>query len=736
MATSPKTNPKIIETDEGNTYFPTRNTKITDKASQTDDEDWVKQAFMISDSNMENKIDISNRYASTASLKFTSTALGGNIGINARPGFTPYADIRQSRLKSVKKTSISSISKTGMGRYYSEAIDDPGQTIFLRFGVPQFNGLLNYFSRAYDANMTTLAKTGRGLGFFFNLGNAIGTATLVATAAAVLGVAALATIGVAVLAFKIGSVAFGRPTSKFYTLKPTMHMYWSAVNILVNTLAINRGIMPKIPVIGQNENSQKIGNSPFKLDVEYLKEIRQLMPDLFTGITREDASYIDVFAIASKTQRLANTAFLEDYETANDAGDSNGSFKNYIQKRNETLHTDLSGTGPVKTLVEWVNKTLMLSSYFGSNSVGQSNTGNTDSKPPSPVSSDIDPRIDPRDGKEVSKGDSGLTNISDFLDAEFRQGSQFAVFKVDSTGSVSESFSNVTTEAEISQKINGSASQIRDIRFSLADGNLAKNALTDVIGSVAGAATDVLIGAADGFTGGLSNIIVGLASAGFIDIPKHWNNSNARLPTGSYKMKLISPYGNVMSQFQNIYIPLCMLLAGTLPLSMGRASYGSPMLCQVYDRGRCQIKLGMIESLSVTRGTSNLPFNTKGNALAIDVSFTVVDLSTIMHMPLTASGMFGNTVEMTLDEDNILMDYLAVLAGQDLYSQFFAYPKAKMRIAKSMLSINRMFSAAEWGSAVHETLTTGALGFTMVGNVIENLVGNSATLAGSTNAGG
>jgi hypothetical protein len=37
---------------------------------------------------------------------------------------------------------------------------------------------------------------------------------------------------------------------------------------------------------------------------------------------------------------------------------------------------------------------------------------------------------------------------------------------------------------------------------------------------------------------------------------------------------------------------------------------------------------------------------------------------------------------------------------------------------------------------VHETLTTAPFGFSIVGNIIENLVGNSATLAGSTNAGG
>ena len=179
-----------------------------------------------------------------------------------------------------------------------------------------------------------------------------------------------------------------------------------------------------------------------------------------------------------------------------------------------------------------------------------------------------------------------------------------------------------------------------------------------------------------------------------------------------------------------------MLMAGSLPLSTGSTSYSSPFLVQLYDRGRCQIQLGIIESLSITRGTSNLPFNNKGGVMAVDVSFSVADLSTIMHMPIS-TGSFLNTSRTgnrISDEDNILMDYLAVLAGQDVYSQIYGMPKVKLAFAKMInLGYEQLTSPAYHAAFFHEELTSGLLGKTLFGsaaNIFENLLPPSAIVTG------
>jgi hypothetical protein len=93
-----------------------------------------------------------------------------------------------------------------------------------------------------------------------------------------------------------------------------------------------------------------------------------------------------------------------------------------------------------------------------------------------------------------------------------------------------------------------------------------------------------------------------------------------------------------------MYIPLAMLLAGALPLSTGKQSYASPFLVELYDKGRCQTRLGMIDSLTINRGVGNMGWNSDGQCLGMEVSFSVIDMSSVMHMPISAGFNFNTAV--------------------------------------------------------------------------------------------
>lgn len=678
------------------------------------DRNWAKQAFMVADSILDAADETikSHRYWTIANNAFVDSRLGGAIGINARPGFTRYSDIRvKGRVAGRKSVSIDNVGGNhGPGRFWFEAIENNSQTIYIRAGVPQFSSLSNFFSQAFSGDMIALAKSGRANQGLYTVGNVLGK---IASIAAFPALASTIIVGQELYSY------FSKSTSKFVTLKPTMHLYWSAVNMLANSIAVNKGIMPRVMYQDQGNNT----NSEYRFDTEHMDNLHNLMPDTFT-----DSYGYNVFAIANRAQRMHNAMnyLLEDAGTGDGSTDP-ATYLNMITGEGNTLD-NLSAEAVSRannantSLASYIERFGTLDSYYGKSETNNPKT-------------ELNPKINATTG-DAESSTASQSSFMDFFKAEFNDGTQFAIFKVDAVTQMQESFTSSAVESDLSQKFNGVSSQVREARFSFADGNLTDGVVSDMIGGAMGAVKDVVTGALDGVSMGLFSSLAGLAGSGFIDIQKHWQSSSVQLPTANYTMQLISPYGNAISQMQNIFIPLSMLMALALPRSTGKQSYDSPFMVQLFDRGHVQIQYGLVTALNITRGTSNLPFNNRGKVMAIDVSLTVTDLSSIMHMPISTGSLFtmpGNQ-DATLDEDNILFDYLAVLAGQDLYSQLYAIPKAKLKLAKKIRNMSKLTSPAYWSSFLHEEATSGLMSYIMpVGRAVTALAEGTATLTQPVN---
>lgn len=722
------------------------------------DRDWGKQAFMVNDlaissSNSEgDKIDVDARYRSTASRKWTDTTMGGNIGVNSRPQFTRYSDIRNPGLPGLGRNKVSvsnDVGNYGMGRYYSEAIDDPSQTIYLRFGLPQYASLSTYFAAAFDPDMSSLARTGKTSSVFRTASRTMVSIALLIT---------FPVFTIAVGSAKILAGFFRSPTTKFYSMRPAMHLYWGTVNSLVNAIAINKGIYKKIALLDGADKETGIGTQ-YKVQQDDLNMLSSLMPGVFDKST---GSY-NMYTAVTKAQRYSNAAFEEEYRRQTELGESNKSegwastlanVSGFTNLKSHTLAQNLNhifmldaasvAKAAINTVGVFVNPLAMAavdgavalaSEYnkqFSTNATRKEAVKDANGN----ITGYIDVTVD-KDGKStpavVDKETTPGKGFFDHLNALNRQGADFVILKVEATGSMSEAFGNSVGESDLAQKLNSSSSNARSMKFSMANGNISDNAVVGAITSVVGAAIDTVKGGLDAVTFGAFGAIEGLMGNGYLDIPKTWNGSSTTFPRASYKMKLVSPYGNPFSQMQNIYIPLSMLMAGTLPLSTGKQSYTSPMLCQVYDRGRCQIQLGMIESLQITRGTGNLTFNTQGNAMGVDVSFDIVDLSTIMHMPIGTGDLLGP--DPYSDPDSVLMDYLAVLGGMDICSQVYAIPKARIALAKRMANYSTKMSSSFWASYTHDSLTSGWMKFILPLSVPYNIGGAVNASASIVNSG-
>lgn len=674
------------------------------------DINWVRQSFLVPTDNnnkplLEEK-ELRNRTFTTARFKFVDTTPGGNICINPPPQFTRNADIKVGNIFTARDTtgrSPTSTGSRGLGRYYSEAIDDNMRIISMRFGVPQFNSLTTFFTGFYNADAGALARTGR-------IGN---------TSSIIYSFFRAATFVITMLSLPIlflnlaGNIyrfLAGNPSSKYYYLKPTMPLYWSAVNTMVNMIAVNKGIVPRFM---DKETRAKIGDNRFNFTEEDLARFNTLLPDVFM---KEGG--IDVYALSTRGQRLARRVWKkmdEVYAELAKKGNAYGGdialaideierrglevpSKNYVEFAGLLRNWLKAAMGGLAVTVPAVGAATVAANAAGTAANAVSGDASKDASQNKSVENGQSLGIE-----VVPQTEEGLDlpGWQEYLDAELDDGSTFISFRVDSEGPVTESFSNTVGESDIQSKFNGMSGDSRSTSFSFAGGNIAGDtAVGALVQTVMGAAADAVAGIRDGLQ--LSGLAA-LGGAAFVDIPQHWQSSVAQLPSMNYSVTLTSPYGNKLSQLTNIYIPLSMLLAAALPLSTGKQSYTSPFLVEIYDRGRAQTRLGIIDSLSISRGTANLGFSNIGEPMAVEVQFSIKDLSTVMHMPILKGFSLTTPTASVFDDDNTFTDYMAALSGMTLQEQIYTGDKLKIALTRWNAEFRSWKSPARWMQLVGDT---------------------------------
>lgn len=94
--------------------------------------------------------------------------------------------------------------------------------------------------------------------------------------------------------------------------------------------------------------------------------------------------------------------------------------------------------------------------------------------------------------------------------------------------------------------------------------------------------------------------------------------------------------------------------------------------------------------------------------MAIDVSFTVKDLSTVLHMPI-ATGFALDPLEGIFDEDTIFTDYISVLASNNLGKNIYVAQRFNKRLMARYRQIQQMGSPSFWSGYLHDMTPIGLL---------------------------
>jgi hypothetical protein len=154
-------------------------------------------------------------------------------------------------------------------------------------------------------------------------------------------------------------------------------------------------------------------------------------------------------------------------------------------------------------------------------------------------------------------------------------------------------------------------------------------------------------------------------------LPKIWKQSSYS-KSYNINMKFFSPYGDRESIWNNVYMPVLILLAMTLPRQKSFASYDANYLVQVDCPGYFSVDIGAITNLSLVRGGTENLWSYEGLPLAIDVSLQVDDLysqmmvsedTNYLNYNVGLKNLFLNMAGLRAEEANIesnLMKYASL----------------------------------------------------------------------------
>ena len=240
---------------------------------------------------------------------------------------------------------------------------------------------------------------------------------------------------------------------------------------------------------------------------------------------------------------------------------------------------------------------------------------------------------------------------------------EYVAFYVDSASQTNETLSNTTTESQLASKVNSFADTGREISFLLgattgtefANSYGSQELIDQAMATIQNISSQYLNG--NKLFEDIGKNFATIACGGKLIFPEIWSDSDF---SNSYdiNIKLRTPDGDKLSWFLNIYVPLAHLICLTAPREAsdsGPNGYVTPFLVRGFYKGLFNCDMGIITSLSITRGREKA-WTLDGLPTEVDVSLELKDLYKMLSITsYTSAGSFVNNIG--------LMDYIANMCG-------------------------------------------------------------------------
>lgn len=244
-------------------------------------------------------------------------------------------------------------------------------------------------------------------------------------------------------------------------------------------------------------------------------------------------------------------------------------------------------------------------------------------------------------------------------------------FYVNSETQVSETFSSETGQPSVASKINAISDKARELIFLLSAST--KKTLNQQVSVLSQGRKDTTsLTGSDSIMGSILDGVGSIFTGGKMTFPELWTDSSFSRDY-NINIKLVSPDCDRLSLYMNIIVPLIHLMGFSAPRALGFNSYTSPFLVRAYYKGFFNVNMGIITSMSITKGGEGF-WTYAGIPTEVEVSFTIKDLYGLLM--LTMSNPYGDGENrpgfmstlfaksgFDILTNTVLMDYISNLCG-------------------------------------------------------------------------
>jgi hypothetical protein len=240
----------------------------------------------------------------------------------------------------------------------------------------------------------------------------------------------------------------------------------------------------------------------------------------------------------------------------------------------------------------------------------------------------------------------------------------FTDFFINPNVSYSESFNNSTKESMLAGVVNSASDWANELAFfsnayaaGASDTQAGRQRAGEEVSNLAKLAGENSI--LNKLLKSASNIIAGAHLA----FPSMWQNSTFSR-SYSIDIPLKTAYGTRESIFMDIIVPMCFWIALAAPRQYTINSYAPPFLVKFFIPGFCNVDMGLVESLTITKGGDGSAWSVDGLPLEVNLSINIADLYSTFSMS-RINGV-SPTDAYNFINNSALIDYVGVNGGLDM----------------------------------------------------------------------